>query len=158
MLTVNLPASELPAISREVIRVGDVREEVWNWPSGALRIVRTGRGNYVSNEFSEYGDFARSVRAWPESVRTEVPVSRMRAGENVINEFQYATANRFNKTCFYMLQGIPHGIRPGFHPIDTPEASSGFVAFYQCAPRASTTQADLEAQGLKLAGALARNW
>lgn len=158
MLAVNMADGKLPAITREVTKVGDVREEVWDWPSATLRIVRSGRGSYFSEDFAEFGEFARSVRRWPPAVRTDVSAHRVRTGQNVIGDFQYAIGEKFSRTCFYMLQGIPFSRPPRFLPVHTPESSSGFIAFYQCAAKNSTTPAELEAEGLAFATALARNW
>lgn len=158
VILVDLPSGSWPAITRDLKAVGQVREEVWDWPSGTLRAVRTGRGRYYPTDFSDPSDFAEFVGYWPTFVRSDIDPRQIRTGKNAIGDFQYATAEKRGRICFYMLQGLPEHHSARFEAPDEAESSSGYITFYQCASNASTTNAELEARGLTLAEALKRKW
>lgn len=158
MFRIALADGEWPSITRDLVEVQEHREEVWDWPSGALRAIRAGRRQFYRNDFAEPEDLLIAASRWPTFVRTDVNRRDVKAGENEDGPFLYATADKRDRICFFMLQPIPEIRPPNTQPIPTVGLTDGYVTFYHCAARASTTPEAHEAEGLKFANALSRSW
>ncbi|NNG05325.1 MAG: hypothetical protein HKM95_14670 [Inquilinus sp.] len=158
MLRVGLPTDAWPTIARDLIETQEAWEERWDWPSGSLAAVRTRRRQYFPQDFADPEDLLENVGRWPTFVRSDVPVGSIKRGENEIGGFLYAVANKRNRRCFFMLQGIAGFRPPSTEPVGGTESSDGYIRFYQCASSEVATEADLEAQGLVFANSLSLNW
>ena len=158
MLRVELGPGDWPTITRDLVEVQEFREEVWAWPSGALRLIHARRMSFYRNDYADPEDLAGIVGYWPTFVRTDIPLGSVRSGENANGRYQYATAEKRDRICFFMLQPIPVVRPPNTMPVGPDEISDGFFSFYHCAARSLMSPADMEAEGLKLANALVRNW
>lgn len=158
MFRLALADGEWPSITRDLVEVQEHREEVWDWPSGALRAIRAGRMKFYRNDFAEPEDLLRAVGEWPTFVRADVNRRDVKTGENEDGPFLHATAVKRDRICFFMLQPIPEIRPPNTMPIPPDGLSDGFVTFYHCAARAATTLEAMEAEGLTFANALARSW
>ncbi len=158
MLSLALAEGEWPSITRELVEVDEAHEELWDWPSGALRTVRTRRQSYLPYDFNDPEDLVENISRWPTFVRTEVDLESVRTGRNAMGAFLYATAVKRDRLCFYMLQAIPPFQPPNTAPVNTSEISDGYVSMYQCALASTTTLAALETRGLEFATALDRRW
>lgn len=158
MLRVELEAGEWPPITRDLVEVHEYREEVWDWPSGALRLIRARRMRFYRNDYTDPEDLVGIAGTWPTFVRTDIPLSSVRSGENANGRYQYATAEKRDRICFFMLQPIPVVRPPNTMPVGPNEISDGFFSFYHCAAKGTLTPAEMESEGLKLANALVRNW
>lgn len=158
MLSLALADGEWPPITRELVEVDEAHEELWDWPSGALRTVRTRRQSYLPYNFTDPEDLVENISRWPTFVRTEVDLESVRTGRNAMGEFFYASAVKRDRLCFYMLQAIPPFQPPNTVPVDRSEISDGYISMYQCALARTTTLAALETRGLTFANALDRRW
>lgn len=158
MFRLSLAEDEWPAITRDLVEAQESREEVWDWPSGSLRAIRAGRMEFYRNDFAEPDDLIRAVDQWSTFVRTDVRRRDVKTGENADGTFLYATAEKGDRICFFMLQPIPEIRPPNTIPIPPDGLSDGYVTFYHCAARAATTPQALEAEGLIFANALSRSW
>lgn len=158
MISLALSDDDWPAITRELVEVHEAREELWDWPSGALRAVRTRRQNYIPNDFMDPEDLVENIGRWPTFVRTDVDRRSVKTGRNAMGIFHYATAPKRDRLCFYMLQAIPPFRPPNTLPVNSSEISDGYISLYQCAIASTTTLAELESRGLTFANALDRRW
>ena len=158
MLRVELADGEWPTISRELVEVQGYREEAWDWPSGALRLIHARRMYYYTNDYTDPEDLVGSAGSWPISLQTAIPLDAVKTGENADGAFRYATAATPDRICFFMLQAIPLVRPPNTVPVGPTEKSDGYYAFYHCAATEAASLAEIEAEGLTLANALVRNW
>lgn len=158
MLEVRLAQGEWPSITRDRTIEPTYRYEEWDWPNGALYVIRGGAHRYYDNDFADPEDLIEDIRSWGASVPDRFSQRNIFEDENANGRFQYATVNHGRRNCFYMLQPIHYTVGPNRLGPSTAESSAGNISFYECAGSNKMSMEELEQRGLQFARALVRAW
>lgn len=151
-------SADWPAITRAAKDTPYLQSEDWDWPGGALHVVRLRRNRYYQEDFLDPEDMIEAVGNWRSGSDARLNSSDISADKNSIGRFQYTVVESGPRNCFYMIQPFAHHAGPDYERQPGSENSSGFVTLVHCASKSVMSAEKLEQRGLTFAASLKSAW